>query len=53
MRLIKRDITFGLAPEHVELETETGVGVIRTETELDGVKLSLEDALLRVSMTKE
>ena len=41
-----RHKAFGLAPEHVELETETGVGVIRTETELDGVKLSLEDGTL-------
>ena len=38
-----RHKAFGLAPEHVELETETGVGVIRTETELGGIKLSLED----------
>ena len=42
----RRPKAFGFAAEHVELETETGIGVIRTETELDGVKLSLEDGTL-------
>ena len=41
-----RHKAFGFAAEHVELETETGVGVIRTENELDAVKLSLEDGTL-------
>lgn len=41
-----RHRAFGFAAEHVELETETGVGVIRTENELDAVKLSLEDGTL-------